>query len=191
MMKTLAAYVRERFPPLVFVPAILGLTALAISIPDSGWAIVPVARALVLMSLLFLQFRLWDDLEDRDRDAQTHPERVLVGSAPRPFWWAMVALASINLGMVKEVGTPAALGALSALDLAARVAYSWLRGIVSERVWTQWILLTKYPAFVAIVALALGPTVWQRLLVASVGAFVIAQFYERWHNRAPKSGVPR
>jgi hypothetical protein len=189
MIRGFAAYLRERFRPLVFVPAILGATAMAVSIPDSARTISTVARALVLMSLLFLQFRVWDDLEDRGRDAQTHPERVIVRAAPGPFWWALVALAVINVRVVQSMGTPASGVWLVALDVAALVAYRWLRGAVSERAWTHWIVLAKYPAFLAIVALATGrPVAWRQLLFGCGLTFAMAQLYEREHNRALKSG---
>ena len=191
MLSQFTAYLRERFRPQVFGVAVLGLTLLAIATAAGGWDVGPAARALLMMGLLVLQFRLWDDLEDRGRDAQTHPERVLVRAAPRPFWWALIALAWINLGMVKQMGTQPALASLVGLDLAALVAYWWLRTIVSGRVWTHWILLAKYPVLVAIVALATGPVTWQLLLVACGLSFGAAHVYERAHNRAPGPGDHR
>jgi chromate transport protein ChrA len=92
--------------------------------------------------------------------------------------------------MVQWMGTPASGVWLVALDVAALVAYRWLRGAVSERAWTHWIVLAKYPAFVAIVARATGrPVAWRRLLLGCALAFAVAQLYEREHNRALKSGA--
>jgi len=188
----LAAYARERFPPGVFATAILAMTGVALLIPESAWTLPIAARALGLMALLFLQFRLWDDLEDRDRDAQTHPERVLVRSDARPFWWALVAVTVVNLGLVVQAGPRVAWVGLIALDLVARIAYSWARPNVSERVWTRWMLPVKYSAFVAIVALSTGrPVAWHLLAVGATIAFLGEQQYERSSERKSRLGELR
>jgi hypothetical protein len=188
MMWGFADYLRERFRPQVFGPAILGLTGLAIWSVESAPSAIPVTRALVMSGLLILQFRLWDDLEDRDRDRQSHPERVLVRLAPRPFWWALIALGATNLCTVMMVGTPVSLMGLVGFDLAALIAYRLVRGAVSDLAWAYLILLAKYPVFVLIVALATGPVVWHRLTLAALCAYAVAQLYERVHTRASVTG---
>src|ERR1700719_604806 len=79
------AYLRERFPLRIF-----GLAAVALAAAAS-WAsaATPTPATLVYATacsaLLALQFRLWDDLEDRDRDRATHPGRLLVRT-PAALW---------------------------------------------------------------------------------------------------------
>ena len=70
------AYFVERFSPTIFVPAALGIAAaarVASSGSDSSWLVDG-----TLALLLIAQFRLWDDLADREVDRLAHPERVLV-----------------------------------------------------------------------------------------------------------------
>jgi hypothetical protein len=191
MMRGFAAYLRERFRVRVFGPAIVGHAALALWTAAPAPTAISVARALFMAGLLILQFRLWDDLEDRIRDARSHPERVLVRLAPEPFWRALFTLAAMSIGLVATTRASEALIGLLALDLAALAAYRGLRTRVSERAWTHWILLAKYPAFVAIVALAAGPADRRRLAVACLAAFIAAQIYERVHTRAAEPGVIR
>lgn len=188
MMWGFADYLRERFRPRIFGPAILGLAGLAIWSVEAAPSAVSVTRALVMSGLLILQFRLWDDLEDRDRDRRSHPERIVVRLPPRPFWWALVALIATNLCTVMVLGTPASLPGLVGFDLAALIAYRLVRGVVNDLVWAYLILLAKYPVFVVIVALANGPVVWHRLTLAALCAFTAAQLYERVHTRASATG---
>jgi hypothetical protein len=71
----LGAYLRTRFPPRRFVPLALFL---ALAAGASLW------YALLALPWL-LQFRLADDLADRERDRLRHPDRILVRAAPLPF----------------------------------------------------------------------------------------------------------
>jgi hypothetical protein len=193
MIRNFAAYLGERFRPRVFVPAILGLTGLAIACVDARPTAISTARALVLMGLLVLQFRVWDDLEDRERDRRVHPYRVLVRAQPAPFWWAMVILAFVAAQLIRTLtvaGSPA-LTTFFCLIVAGFMAYRVIRDFVSDRAWSHWILLAKYPAFVAIVALAHGPVARSRLIVAAAVAFAAAHLYERVHTRTAEPGVPR
>ena len=188
MMRNVAAYLRERFRFRLFGPATLLFTVLATasmdrSSPGRGVAV----AALVVM--LLLQFRLWDDLEDRDRDAAAHPERVLVRLPPGPFWQALWLIGAANLGVLAAARAPGALGGLLALDIAALAAYRAGRIVISERAWTHVVLLAKYPAIVAVAALAGGAVNWDRLVAASLVAFATAHVYERVHTRAESPGV--
>lgn len=193
MMQTFAAYLGERFRPRVFVPAILGLTSGAVASVDAAPTAFSTVRALVLMGLLVVQYRVWDDLEDLDRDRRVHPCRVLVRAQPAPFWWAVVILGLVGARLIHDLtaaGSPA-LATYFCLIMAALVAYRVIREFVSARAWSQWILLAKYPAFVAVVALTLGPVSPARLVVFSVLAFATAHLYERAHTRAAEPGVSR
>ena len=70
------AYLAERLSPAIFVPA-AALIAL-VSHTAGGHAADSWLLDLLLALLLIAQFRLWDDLADREHDRRAHPERVLV-----------------------------------------------------------------------------------------------------------------
>jgi|MudIll2142460700_1097286.scaffolds.fasta_scaffold33296_3 hypothetical protein len=190
MSRPVVAYLQERFPFRVFGPAtllLLALAALSIEAPQPGRGLVMA----VLVVLLVLQFRLWDDLEDRDRDARDHPERVIVRLPPGQFWQALAVLSFVNIGLALASRERWALIGLLALDVAAVAAYRWLRAYVGEALWSRGILLAKYPAIVAIAALAGGTVSRPRLAAACLAAFAIAHVYERAHTRAELPGASR
>ena len=191
MMRTIAAYARERFGPTVFVPAILGLAACALAGAGTTVTTAAVVRAVLATTALVAQFRVWDDLEDRERDARTHPNRVLVRSAAWPFrvlWLALVAAGAALLG---QPDRPEPLLAYGVLVAVMFLAYRLIRAAVSERLWSRWLLLAKYPAIVAVVALGLGWPAPGRLAVAAASAFAAAHLYERVHTRTRRAEVSR
>ena len=60
-MSALLAYRRERFRPAIFVPAIALMVALALWVSGTLPTAQSLVQASVTMTLLVLQFRLWDD----------------------------------------------------------------------------------------------------------------------------------
>lgn len=190
-MRSLAAYFAQRFPSRVFVPAI------ALHAAAAWWASANAAprftdlgAAMTSMTLLFMQFRLWDDLQDADRDRATHPDRVLVTSRRRPFeilLWALTAAAGAGLAR-----RGIALAGFGGLCVAFIVAYRAVRPRIADVPWRYGVLLVKYPAFVALVALSLGPPAAARLLAAALAAYLVTSLYEAWHHdRRAGLGVAR
>ena len=187
MTRLFAAYLGERFRPAVFVPA----TALHLLLALWASGAEPTARLLPaagLAALLLLQFRLWDDLEDRDRDGRTHPERVLVLAPPVPFRRALVGIGLANLAALAAAPSALAPLGLVALDVAFGAAYR-LRAKLSDRVWRFGVLLVKYPVFVALLAAAAGTPPAFRLAVAMAVMYAAAASYEVHHNRRPTAGA--
>jgi hypothetical protein len=176
-------YLVQRFRPVVFGPAIAGTAAAAVwaaGAPSPGPAFI---RAAALTFALVLQFRLWDDLEDRDRDRLSHPERVLTQRAPGPFILA-AALAAVMAGVMAAAwGGPAAAAAFLALEAAGLAAYRLVRNRVSEPAWESVVLLAKYPAMLAVVTLSAGGVVAWRLPAAMALAYAVAVIYEHAHTR--------
>jgi len=191
MMRTFAAYARERFGPAVFVPAILGLAACALVAAATAFTIAAAVRAMLVTCLLVAQFRIWDDLEDRERDARAHPNRVMVQSAAWPFWSLWLALGLAGASVLHQAGRPAPLLAYALLVVVLFLAYRLARAAVSERLWSRWMLLAKYPAIVAVVALGLGRPAPGRLVVAAAVVFAAAHLYERVHTRTERAEVSR
>ena len=158
------------------------------------WAVdaEPTAARLVsaagLATLLLLQFRLWDDLEDRRRDRATHPERVLVVASPAPFRRALVVIGLGNLAVLAAAPSAVAPAGLVVLDVAFAAAYR-LRAGVSDHVWRFGVLLLKYPIFVGLIAAATGAPPTFRLALAMTVMYAAASGYEAYHNRRRTIGT--
>lgn len=182
-----AAYLAERFHPAVFVPAIALHAVLALWAAEAEPTAARLAAAAGLVAPLLLQFRLWDDLEDRDRDRAAHPERVLVAAPPAPFRRALLAIGLGNLIVIAAAPAAATLSAaapaaLAVLDVVFFAAYR-LRARVSDRFWRFGVLLSKYPAFIGIVAMAAGAARAPRLALAMAAMYAAANGYEALHDR--------
>ena len=94
--RDLRRYLETRFPATQFIPlaAFLGTAALAPSPPTEAWRWLTV---MVMALALVLQFRLWDDIADRDLDRDSHPGRVLcVTSELRAFQLTAAVLFLVN-----------------------------------------------------------------------------------------------
>jgi hypothetical protein len=177
------AYLRERFKPGIFGPAAVVHTAAAVWAAGSGVEPIAVAATLGLAVILLLQFRLWDDLEDLERDRRIHPARVLVRADPAPFRLACVMLAAANTALLVVAGSRSAAQSLVGLDLFFWLAYGPLRPRFSDRIWRFQILLLKYPAFVGLLATALAAPIRMRLFAAAVAVYLCACAYEALHDR--------
>ena len=90
------AYWSERLPVRKMAPLVLLLTAAArAGRPATDGLVADV----VLAFLLSAQFRVWDDLADRRRDAIAHPDRVLVRA---PSVWPVELLCAV-LGITAAI----------------------------------------------------------------------------------------
>ena len=171
------SYFVERFSPTIFVPAALGIAAavrVARSGSDASWLV-----DTTLALLLIAQFRLWDDLADREVDRLAHPERVLV-RAERigPYVTVCVGLAIVNLFASAWRGGWLGLVVLAALD-ASFVA--WYVGRSSQRtvIGALW-MVAKYSVFV--IVLTGRSSIFSHLLPAVVAIYAVACAYEVLHD---------
>jgi hypothetical protein len=178
-MKTLVAYVAQRFPLTVFAPAVLAIAAGAVWSVESPTT-ASIVRALALTVVLVAQFRLWDDMEDADRDRVTHPERVLVHAPAGPFR-ALHAVLIAGVALI-SVTRPMALAAVLSLEASFLLAYRARRRYIPDGVWRRGVLLMKYPAFLVTVCLTAAPVVPTRLAAAAAAAYICAFGYEIWHQ---------
>ena len=199
MSGLLRRYRTERLPwaMTAIVPLLLAVCAQAGARSNPTTFVVDV----LLASLLFAQFRIFDDLADRPRDARIHPERVLARThTVRPIVIAGLSLAAATLGILllrtavrldsASAARPSAIGAYLALIALLSSWYS-LRGertLVGDH-----LLLTKYPAFVWIVATSRvtlpapgrEPATAQ-LVLSMVAVYLAACVYEALHDdRSP------
>jgi hypothetical protein len=181
-------YLCERFRPPVFGTAAIGVVAAASWASSAKPSVMTLGFAILLASLLLLQFRLWDDLEDRERDSSIHAERTLVRAPAAPFHRTLSCLALANLAAGVYAGWSTAAG-IAGLDFAFYVAYRFARGHIGDAVWRFSILLSKYPAFVVLTATVLGPPRVSRLAAASLAAYAAAYAYEALHDGGGFAGV--
>jgi hypothetical protein len=183
MLETFAAYLRERFKPAIFGPAALVHTTAAAWAAGTSLGVVSIAATFGLALVLLLQFRLWDDLEDRERDRRLHPSRVLVRANPAPFRYACGLLAAANILLLVVAGSRGAVQGLACLNLFFWIAYGPVRGRLPDRIWRFQVLLIKYPVLVGVLATALGAPIRLRLFTAAVAVYVCACAYEALHDR--------
>jgi hypothetical protein len=189
MIRDFGAYLRERFRLSIFGPAI------ALHVTGALWAngAAPEPAAILycagLATLLLLQFRLWDDLEDRERDRAAHPDRVLVCASPSPFRRLLAALCLVNVALMAATGSRSAPGGLALLNLAFWLAYRRMRPRLPDFVWRFQVLLFKYPAFVGLLAAAIGTPLSGRSIAAALAVYATACAYEVLHDRRIQIGA--
>jgi hypothetical protein len=182
------AYLRERFPLRIFGLAAIGIVAAA------GWATIarptPATRiyATAFSAFLVLQFRLWDDLEDRAHDRTLHPERLMVRTPGAQYGRVLICLAVAKVPARGIRRSPAAVE-VALLDLVFFMAYRRTRRHVPDAAWRYSILLIKYPAFVLVIATVLGAPQPGRLAVAALVAYLAACGYEALHGARHRAGV--
>jgi hypothetical protein len=174
------SYLAERFSPRTFVPLAVVIAAAA-SDGTRGGARLGIDAVYAL--LLLAQFRAWDDLADRERDALAHQTRVLVRAASiAPVVALSVALTILNLALaVRRDESGIAIAMLLAL-IAALAARQSLR--TSRTAAGDLLLLAKYPAMVIIVAGARILHAPAPMLSAALALFLAVCLYEAWHDPA-------
>ena len=142
-------YVRERARLSVFVPLALVMAAmgrLTGGRMDRWMGAADYALAAVTALLSMLAFRVWDDLEDRSRDASEHPSRVtVVADSITP----LIAFAFMlgMLGMLLVALGPRAGLRLGAVAVAFAVLAAWyrMRPASTRAVVNAHVVLLKYP----------------------------------------------
>lgn len=184
-----SAYLRERFHLRLFVPLAIFI-AIAASGGAAAWDTFAIDTGFAL--LLLAQFRIWDDLADRSRDAVTHPTRVLV-RAPQvtPVIALCGALAVLNIcTAVWRDGTGVAVAVLAVLNgvlgawyLARTSADGGLESRHARRSAAgDHLLLAKYPAMLVVVAGARVTSAPLQILLAAAALYAAVCAYEVWHD---------
>ena len=133
----------------------------------------------VLAALLVASFRIWDDLADRAYDSVHHPTRVLVRSAARGRFWALLAgLAVISACALGALAGTLSLSIYAGLIILLAVVYHGPRQLTRERFIRTQLVLLKYPAFVALLT-AQGFS--GRTILAGAVGYLSLSVYE-WRN---------
>jgi hypothetical protein len=192
-MRLLIAYLAERFHLRLYLPLAMIIAVSASGGELSGWGLsaARLGTDATFALLLLAQFRAWDDLADRHRDAVTHPERILVRAAsttPIVTFCGLLAAVNIGLALRRDASGAAAVSLLTLI--AALGAWYALRSARGRTLAGDHLLLSKYPAMVIIVA---GGRVLQeapaRILGAALALHLAACVYEVWHDPASPLSV--
>lgn len=147
-------YFRERMLTGKTLAAVMLLTAASVAtFPALGLA--AAAGIAGLTGLLFVQFRLWDDLSDLATDRVQHPRRVLcLAASLTPFRVAQIALLLLNVCLLGLWRPPSVL----AFGLLNIFGLGWYGGTAGGlRRWVRsplirsHIVLLKYPMFVLLI----------------------------------------
>src|SRR5262245_55145364 len=187
----LRSYLHERLRLRIYAPVALGITILGIwsagrpLLASPRLALADAVSGVAAVLALCLQFRLWDDLEDREHDRQTHPERVLVAwNSPTPFRVVLAGLSLANVGRAYMANddSPLAAQVLGGFMLWTWIAYRRLRPRFSGAAWRYIVLLSKYPIFVLVIAFSLGSPPATRIVVAMCTVYLCAFAYEGFHD---------
>jgi hypothetical protein len=148
----LLRYRRTRFPAAVYLPLALFLAtaSLACGGPMSAGGF---AGAVLLTAALVLQFRLWDDLADRERDRHAYPDRVLARADSLTPFHALLAACFILTGAWIALRDPGPrLAVFLALVGAAALWYGAPRRLRPGGVAGYHVVLCKYPAIAYLVS---------------------------------------
>jgi hypothetical protein len=180
---------------------LIGVPVLVALASEAGQAVTIRAFAsdAAMAALLFAQFRIVDDLADRERDAVVHPGRILVRApSVAPVVAALAVLSAVTLAalVVRDPRGTAVAGYLL-LDVALAAYYGAAR---TRTLLTDHLLLAKYPAFVWIVATSrhrsppwlLTPLDAAVMFGAGAAMYLAACVYEAVHDTtSPSSSRPR
>lgn len=183
----LREYCAERLPVKLVVPVASALAMAARSASAATW--LQTGAAAAAAAALFVQFRVWDDLEDIPRDSLAHPDRVAVRAATT----APIVASAVLLNLFVLTFLFAAAHRLSVACLAATVGgfVLYYRARRGRSLAGDHVLLLKYPAFVVVLATAYPPVQPPRLLLAAGSAFLAACVYEGLHDpTSPSAGRP-
>jgi 4-hydroxybenzoate polyprenyltransferase len=189
-IEELARYTRTRVPAKIYLPLALFLCTAALA---DGQPMEPINLTLAFalaVSLLF-QFRLWDDLSDREFDRLDHPERVLVKTSAVIFFWALVFAAFLlNFTLIAALTGPRwRLEAFMFLNVASLLWYPWLRKLCRNEIAGSHVVLGKYPIFIYLLSGESAATSSVRLALAMLLVYLCFCVYELLHdaklNRVP------
>ena len=178
-------YLSERARPTVFVPlALLVAGAAWFVAPGAAWTALSFAVCGAQALILILALRVWDDLQDRHRDAMRDPDRVTVRAhSTAPLMWLGATLAAIGALMLLGADAPLRrVGILGAVVFGLLVWYR-ARPVEPSRL-ASMVLLVKYPALAVLLAPSLGEVSLVRAATSAGALYVIACTYEFLEDRS-------
>ena len=180
-----ARYSRTRFPVKIYLPLALFLCTAALA---GGRPMEPInlMLAFVLALSLLYQFRLWDDLSDREFDRLDHPERVLARTTSVTFFRTGVFVAFLyNFTLIGvSAGSSWQLKAIvfALLNGSFFVWYRWRSELCHNEIAGSHVVLGKYPIFVYLLSGESAATSSVRLALAMLLVYLCFCVYELLHD---------
>jgi 4-hydroxybenzoate polyprenyltransferase len=183
-IELVTAYLAERARPTVFVP-------LALLIAETAWLAAPGTESTAASFgmcamqalLLIMALRIWDDLQDRARDAAPHPNRVAVRARHvAPLVAFGVALAVGGVVSLVFASVPAARLAVVVAIAAGLAVWYHARPAEPSRL-SGAVLLAKYPALAIALAPGLDDLSPLRAGAATGTLYLVAFTYEYLEDR--------
>ena len=177
----LIRYLRSRIPVAVFFPAALFLNVAALAAGRS-FETASFLWSTGLAFLLILQFRLWDDLVDVQRDRQVHPSRVLCrAESLTGFHVLLGVLLVLNGFWISRLGGIIPLLVFWLYTLLLGLWYRLRPSRSPGRDYGYHVVLTKYPLFVYLLGgNASSPNL--RLLLSLLLVYFCFGVYELLHD---------
>ncbi len=187
-----ARYSRTRFPVKIYLPLALFICAAALA---GGRPLEPINLTLAFalaLSLLF-QFRLWDDLGDRERDRLDFPERVLVRTTSVKFFQTLVFVAFLYnfalIGVLAGSSWQLKTIVFALLNGSFFMWYRWRFELCRNEIGASHVVLGKYPIFIYLLSGESAATSSVRLALAMLLVYLCFCVYELLHD-AKLSRVP-
>lgn len=184
-IKEAARYGRSRFPARIYFPLALFLCTAALA-GGRGMERIDLILSLALALSLLFQFRLWDDLSDREIDRLYHPERVLVRTNSVIFFRALVFVALIcNFVLISVLaGSGWQLKAVvfALLNGLFFVWYQWRSELCRNPIGASHVVLVKYPIFIYLLSGESAATINVRLGLAMLLVYFCFAIYELLHD---------
>jgi 4-hydroxybenzoate polyprenyltransferase len=176
-----AAYLQTRLPASRFGPLVVALVLASVageSVPTPGTLL----RRFVLVTSLIVQFRIWDDLADRQRDRSRHPERILpAASRAGPFHGLWIVAAGATVALLALGPWPAwRLSVYGLLALTLGIWYASGRHRWTQPVLNYHVVLAKYPVFVCLIGGVAARTAPR--LLAALSVYLALCAYEVLHD---------
>jgi len=136
---------------------------------DLGWIA-------IFSYLLICQFRLWDDLADREFDRLHHPGRILVTSSDtRPFFVALIALFLANATWISIWQPLPRLTIYVLLVASLGILYQRKAWIGQWRLLRMQVVLMKYPIFLFLCTKDEMPN---RLFIAGLAIYLLLSSFD-------------
>jgi hypothetical protein len=162
--KDLAAYVSSRLAiaRIALLWLVLSACAVLMSLTHSSAAVI---FSITLMAILIIQFRLWDDIVDRNVDAVIHPQRVLVNSDHIQRFAYLCGGLCVPVVIVLSYFDETHWLSYGVLLLAMAIFYATTSAL--PRLIRAHLVLLKYPIFIWLCASNANPTQWLRYGMAA------------------------
>lgn len=180
----LRRYRRSRVPAATCVPLVVFLCAAAGTAGRPADA-VGLAWTAVLACSLIIQFRLWDDLSDRERDRRQHPKRVLPQARSlNPFRALLAAAFGSNFLLIAARPASAQKVAVFLLLNTGLLGwYAWRRRCgAAPTLAGAHMVLAKYPVFVYLLSAGSPGALAGRLGLAMGTVYLSFCVYEMLHD---------